>query len=335
MESSSGVREASPDIVLLGHIVKEMIYFPGQTLGPVLGSPVAYGSVVAGRLGERVGIVTTIGTDMPDWLLQPFHDAGVDTRGLLVKPGDWTTASELLYYASGNKEIRYPQKAPPIRFEDIPASYHGARVLYIATMDHDVPLETIRQLTSLGAMLAIDLGGYGGAHSREHPGKAEQQDPASLRELVRHFHVVRASVEDCIHLLGAERVATEMSEEQVVQLFLDWGAKVGLLTLGERGCVVGTSEGILRVPAQQGDVLDTTGAGDSFSTAFLVGYMCTNDIEWSAQFAAATVIFVIERTGGVRASRMPTRDEVDSRLARLANEAVSAPTIVHRGGITL
>jgi sugar/nucleoside kinase (ribokinase family) len=312
------VKEPAPEVVLLGHIVKEMIHFPDRVLGPVLGSPVAYGSVVAARLGERVGIVTTIGTDMPDDLLQPFRDAGVDTKGLLVKPGDWTTASELIYYESGDKEIRYPQKAPPIRFEDIPASYHQARVMYVATMDHDVPLVTITELRSLGATLAIDLGGYGGAHSREHPGSAEQQNPIKLQRLVGHFDVVRASIEDCIHLLGADRLATKAGEEEVVRLFLSWGARVGLLTLGERGCVVGDSNRIIRVPAQQGRVVDTTGAGDSFSTAFLVGYVRTGDVEWSARFAAATVIFVIERTGGVHASRMPTRDEVDGRLAGLA-----------------
>ena len=58
----------------------------------------------------------------------------------------------------------------------------------------------------------------------------------------------------------------------------------------------------------------TTGAGDSFSTAFLVGYMHTGDVEWSARFGAATVIYIIERSGGVLASRMPVRGEVDRRL---------------------
>jgi hypothetical protein len=38
-------------------------------------------------------------------------------------------------------------------------------------------------------------------------------------------------------------------------------------------------------------------------------------VEWSARFGAATVISIIERTGGVRASRMPARSEVDQRLA--------------------
>lgn len=307
--------QAPPNIVLLGHIVKEMIYFPDRQLGPVLGSPVAYGSVVAARLGERAGIVTTVGSDMPDELLQPFREAGVDTQGLLVKSGNWTTSSELIYYESGNKEIRYPQQAPLIQFEDIPLTYHKANIFYIATMDHDVPLETINRLRSLKATLAIDLGGYGGAHSREHPDKTEQRNPTRIRELVSHFDIVRASVEDCAHLFGANRVATEPGEEEIVQLFLSWGAKVALLTLGERGCVVGTPGNIIRGLAQQGHVIDTTGAGDSFSTAFLVGYMHTGDITWSARFAAATVIYIIERTGGVQASRMPTRTEVDKRLS--------------------
>lgn len=315
MPTESKLEIWQPDIVLIGHIVKEMIYFPDRTIGPVLGSPVAYGSVVAGRLGEKVGVVTTVGTDMPDDLLQPFREAGVDTSGLLVKPGNWTTASELIYYESGNKEIRYPQKTPPIRFEDIPPAYHTANIFYIATMDHDVPLETIIQLRSLGAIIAIDLGGYGGAHSREHPNAAEQQNPSRLRELISHFDIVRASIEDCAHLLGAARVATEKDEQAIVQLFLDWGAKVALLTLGERGCLVGTPHNVVRVPAQHGNVLDTTGAGDSFSTAFLVGYMHTGDVHWSACFGAAVVIYIIERTGGVLASRMPTRGEVDRRLA--------------------
>ena len=45
------------------------------------------------------------------------------------------------------------------------------------------------------------------------------------------------------------------------------------------------------------------------------GYMHTGDVEWSAQFGAATVLSVIERSGGVQASRMPTREEVEHRLA--------------------
>ena len=312
--SSPGADGWQPDIVLVGHIVKEMIHFPDRTIGPVLGSPVAYGSVVAARLGERVGIVTSVGSDMPDELLRPFREAGVDVRGLRRREGSCTTASELIYHESGSKEIRYPQKAPAILPEDVPPAYRKAPVFYVATMDHDVPLRTISHLRSLGGTLAIDLGGYGGAHSCEHPAEAEQRNPSRLRELVSHFDIVRASLEDCAHLFGAGRVATPMGEESVVRQFVGWGAELGVMTLGERGCVIATKDRVVRVPAQKGEVIDTTGAGDTFSTAFLVGYVHTGQVEWSARFGAAVVIHVIERTGGVRASRMPTRHEVYSRL---------------------
>ena len=215
MTFAGGQSAGCPDLVLLGHIVKEMIYFPDRTLGPVLGSPVAYGSVVAGRLGESVGIVTIAGTDMPAELLQPFRDANVDTRGLQTRRGNWATASELIYDEAGHKQIRYPQKAPPISFADVPRAYWAAKVFYVATMDWDVPLETIRRLSSIKqGLLAIDLGGYGGAHSRQHPSEAEQRAPVALRELISCFDVVRASVEDCAHLFGPDRVAGEAGEER-------------------------------------------------------------------------------------------------------------------------
>ena len=314
MEPCRGSERCQPDIVLIGHVVKEMINFPDRKIGPVLGSPVAYGSVAAGRLGERVGIVTIIGEDMPDELLQPFREAQVDMRGVTVRPGGCTTTTQLIYAASGEKEIRYPQKAPSISFDDIPPAYHTAPVFYIATMDHDVPVDTIRDMTALDGMLAIDLGGYGGAHSRRHPNAEERRDPRKLQELVSLCDIVRASVEDCGHLLGEETVATPGGEEAVVQQFVDWGASVGLLTLGERGCVLATAEGVERVPAQSGEVIDTTGAGDSFSTVFLSGYRRSGDVQWAARLGAAAAIYVIERTGGVHTARMPTRDEVEKRM---------------------
>ena len=96
-----------PDLVCVGHIVREMISFPDGVKGPFLGSPPAYCSVAAARQGTKTGLVTKIGPDMPSELLVPFADASVDTTGLLHT--GTTTGSELIYDANGNKEIRYRQ----------------------------------------------------------------------------------------------------------------------------------------------------------------------------------------------------------------------------------
>jgi len=153
------------DIIIMGHVVKEMIYFSDRIVGPVLGSPVAYSSVVAGKLGAKVGVVTRAGKDMPDHLLSSIFQVVVDRKGIRIE-GEKTTSSKLMYLDSGDKRIEYPQKAPIISFEDIPKEYLNCKLAYICTMDYEVPLDVITKLKELNIPLAIDLGGYGGAHGQ-------------------------------------------------------------------------------------------------------------------------------------------------------------------------
>ena len=93
------------DLVVVGHLMKEMIIFPDQVIGPVLGSASAYFSVITGKLGAHVGLVSKIGNDFPPELLEPLHMAGVDTRGLVVE-GEESRLSELIYAKDGNKTMR-------------------------------------------------------------------------------------------------------------------------------------------------------------------------------------------------------------------------------------
>lgn len=302
-----------PDLVMLGHIVNEIIHYPGRTIGPVLGSPTAYSCVVAARLGAKVGVVTRIGSDMPAELLRPFSDAGVDTAGILEEGSD-TTTSILVYSESGAKKILYPKRAPTISFEDIPESYHRARCFYVCTMDWDLPIETIKKLRKLDAILAVDLGGYGGAHSARHPTEEEKRCPVKLKELVSLFDIVRASIEDCQHLIGSE----PDDATSAARLFVEWGAKVSVVTRGEQGSV-GVEKGkFYEVPALSGKVVDTTGAGDSFSGGFLVEYMRSGDVEKALRFGTAVALRVCEGTGGVKAERMPTTRDVETLLSRWA-----------------
>lgn len=312
MSTHNRVQTGKPALILLGHIVQEMIFFPDRTIGPVLGSPVAYGALMAARLGESVGIVSIAGDDLAPDLLAPLREAGVDLRGLRHIPGPQTTRTELVYDSEGNKVIHYPQKAPPLRFDDLPPDYLQARLYYVATMDHDLPLDTIARLGDLGGMVAVDLGGYGGAHSQ--PKAGPQNGLTGLQEIVGHVDLVRASIEDCQRLFGSDRVRTEEEQEAILERLLSWGAKLALLTLGEQGCVVATADGIARYPACQGTAIDTTGAGDSFFTAFLVEYMHTSELSWAVRFASAAVVHVIERTGGVHISRFPTREQVLAKI---------------------
>ncbi len=297
---------ATPDLVCVGRIVREMIFFPNEVKGPVLGSPPAYCSVAAARQGTRTGIVTKIGPDMPEKLLQPIRNAGVDTTGLLV--GEKSTASELIYDSQGNKEIRYPSMSNPIHPADIPGSFEGCGLVYVCPMDEDVLLEGLPGVVAKGKLSAVDLGGYGGVHMA----KARRQFFLSLEKLAcdvsANFNIVKASDEDTASIFGW------YEPNKAAKKLLDCGPDVIVITLGKSGALVYTHDGHWQVPPVQGNAIDTTGGGDTFMAGFLSEYLRSGDPVQSARWGCATAICVIEESGGVRVERMPTRDQVQARF---------------------
>lgn len=299
----------SVEVVTIGHILNETIIFAdGKRKGPVLGSPAAYSSVVIARLGVNTGIVTKVGRDMPSQLLQPLKDVEVDLEGMSF--GDTTTNNELVYGPSGNKELKYLKHASPITFGDIPKSYHKAKAFYICPLNYEVSIETVSEIAKLGKVMATDLGGYGGVHVNRKTYPHNRMNSTRMKELISHFDIVKASDEDCKLLFSDEN----LSEKESAGRLVDWGADIGIITMGERGSVVFTSKDKYHVPALRGKVIDVTGGGDSYMGGFLTEFIRSGDVWKSAVFASAVALCVIEGTGGVRALRMPTEDVVRKRI---------------------
>lgn len=293
---------SKPDLVCIGHIVREMIYFPNETKGPVLGSPPAYSSVAAARQGTKTGVVTKIGPDMPDELLKPFIEAGVDTKGIIMT--ERTTASELIYDNNGNKEIRYPSKADPIRASDVPEEFRGCKLVYICTMDNDVTLDDIPAVVALCEISGVDLGGYGGVHM-SRANRAACPDPAALANgVAANFNIVKASDEDAAAIFGWD------DPDRAAKIWLDGGSDVVVITAGAKGALVYTSKGKSMVPPLKIKAIDTTGGGDTFMAGFLSEYLKSGNPVKSARWGSATAACVIQKTGGVTANRMPSFDEV-------------------------
>lgn len=300
-----------PKLVTVGHILNEIIKFPTYNVGPVLGGPAAYSAITAGMLGERTGILTRIGTDMPRQLLQPFFDAKVDTGGIKIE-GDKSTSNVLLYDGLGNKEMQFLKKAPDISLEDFPRDYLSAEMLHICPIDNEVSIETLRSLKERGATMSSDLSGYGGTPSGGRLPKSKGTREEILKELIGHFSVVKASMDDCCHMFNKQTVVPE----EAARLFFEWGAEVAIVTLGKMGSLIATENRISRVPIFSVKTpRDPTGAGDAYTASFLVEYMRTHDVQWSATFASATASFITEREGlGCDTRRFPTRSEVEQRI---------------------
>ncbi len=278
----------SVELVTIGHTLCETIVFAdGRRAGPVLGSPAAYSSAVAARLGVRSGIVPKVGSDAPANLTQPLRDAGVDLSGI-------------------------DDKGPAISAGDILNRYSQASAFYVCPLDYEVPLETVSQIARLRKLMAVDLGGYGGAHVRRDTAEQKRMSSAALHELISSFNIVKASDEDAHLIFGGER---RLSDEESACRLLQAGANIGIITRGPKGSLVFTKDKKYVLPALPGSVIDVTGGGDCYMAGFLVEFMRTGDPWQSGLFAAAVALCVIERAGGVRADRMPTRAEASKRIS--------------------
>ena len=303
------------DIAVLGHILNEKIIFPDKEIYPVLGSPVAYSSSCMASLGVKIGIVSKIGKDFPKDLLKIFNQLGINQEGITI--GENSTNNELIYDKQGNKTVNFISKAEDIFFENIPSSYLNAKIFYICPMDYEINMKTIKRISDLGKIMAVDIGGYGGGTSDTH---LKEKSGYEIKELCPFFDIVKGSIEDYYHIFGVN----VGEEREISQKIIQWGAKISLITLGEEGSFVKTKNAEYYIPAfptPVDEILDRTGAGDCFSAGFLTHFFHNRDPYTSAVYASATTSYVIERSGGVVIERMPKKQEIERRAKVIHNIA--------------
>ena len=300
------------DIVVIGTLLKEVIYFTdGRVVGPVIGSPVAYSSVVMAAQGINVGVVTFYGDDMPDIIGE--LDV-LDLRN--VMPYEFTTANRLIYRDNGDKYIEYICRTPKIRYEDICEDYLECKFFKICPMDYEVDLNLIKMLHVDGKVVFVDLGGYGGATSDIRYSVDTQYGKNVIETICNNCTIVKASAEDLASIFPGNTI--EEAADSLVAL----GAKTVVVTCGEKGAFykLGSEAPVYYNPfnahsEESHGQLDFTGAGDSFGAGFMASYVQHQDIDRAVQNGNATASLVIQRSGGCTFNRMPSRERIEKRLA--------------------
>ncbi|MDD4152960.1 MAG: carbohydrate kinase family protein [bacterium] len=298
------------DLVVIGHLLKERIIFAdGRKIGPVLGSPAAYSATAAARTGAKVGLVSLVGRDMPDELLDILYAAGIDMQGVYRE--ERGTEDLLIYDEAGNKRLEFIHKARQIEFNDIPEDYLKARMFLICPIDYEMEPASLQALYRQGSDMAVDIGGYGGASSQA--GRYSIREKIDyLEEIAPYFKVIKGSREDIQRLYGNDTPGDKAFMAELVAR----GVPLSIVTCGADGALLQERRGIHRVPVFTGSAIDTTGAGDSWFGAFLAEYIKAEDAYRSAVYASAFASIMVEQSGGVNMQRMPGRKEVEERIKR-------------------
>ena len=141
----------------------------------------------------------------------------------------------------------------------------GASMLYVDWYDAPYIERAMRCARQLGVPVFLNI---------EHA----HQDPEVLNSLVPYSTICQA-VTDASQLGG--------DVERVARLLMDSGASTALVTLASEGAVGMEADAAIHIEAPAVDIVDTCGAGATFSAAFIVGRLSGIGLEEALKFAVA------------------------------------------------
>ena len=133
-----------------------------------------------------------------------------------------------------------------------------------------------------------------------------------LRDTWRRAQVVSPNRMETEHLVG-HPVENEAQLLEAAREILDAGPQAVVIKRGREGSLICTREGTEAVPIIDIERVDTTGAGDAFTSALTVGIAEGMTLRQAVRFGTAAGAVAVSRFGTMPA--MPTRDEVDALLA--------------------
>ncbi len=252
------------------------------------GGPVGTACVAASRLGASVGYIGTAGTDdVAAMKLKSFTEAGVDLTRLVRRDG--AESQVIFVYVEADTGERHFSGiegfgAEPLQPGELDRDYiTSAKILHLDGTHREAGLQAAMWMHEAGRKVAIDCG----TTTATEVGEA-------TRETVRHVDYLI-----CGHGFG--RALTGHDDvRDAGRAALDMGPSIFVETRGEEGSYTVTRDARFYTPAFPVDVVDTTGAGDVYHGAYLVGLLKGWELEFIAQFATAVSALKCMSLGGRR-----------------------------------
>ncbi|RLG43541.1 MAG: hypothetical protein DRN92_09330 [Thermoproteota archaeon] len=273
----------------LGHLTIDEVFYEGRKLRERLGGSVAYGSLAAISMGWEVSIVSVVGEDMPKSFLQKLSSLGADISHVKTIEGHST---RFRVEVSGSREVlSRPKSAPALRLSDIPREIEKAHVIFLGSVGKEISVDLINKIKNIArGLIAIDLQGF----IREFGPKGEVSLTRNKKvfEASSFCDVIHLSREECVTATGTSQL------RKGVEKFLNTGAQVVSITMGEKGGIVADKEEILYVPAIKPErVVDDVGAGDVFLAVLSICLAENIDLKTSSAIASAAASLSTELDG--------------------------------------
>ncbi len=298
-----------PAYICVGGIIVDDIVLPnGETRMEVLGGGVSHAAAGMAIWDVRPGIFASAGYDLPTRARQRL-ERDFDTQGIRWLDLPQARAWQLFEWDGRRTEIFRVELAEPFLNmpgpDHLPASYRQAKGVYLLQDGNRIP--PWRQAFPDAVIFWEPPQAYMTA-----------QNADEFRATLPLVDIVSPNVLEAAQIYGTDDPAA------LVQAMLGDGAQMVALRRGAEGSLLGGQgvDGEIVVPAVPvPEVVDQTGAGNTYCGAFLVGWCETHELQRAGCYGAVAASFALEVTGV--ADPPPNKAEIRAERYRWACEHVA------------
>jgi ribokinase len=269
----------------------------GEDLQTIPGGKGGNQASAAARLGSRVAMVGRVGADQfGPHLIDNLAHQGVNTGHVRVDPGTCTGIALIIVDEGGENTILLSaganSKVSTTDVDSASAILSQARLLLLQL---EIPMETVEYALEKASKLGIK--------AILNPAPARSMSP----DLLEKVDILVPNQTE-LEALSGMPVGDDESVRRAASAIIEKGVEVVIVTLGERGALLVTSEENTFVPGIKVDVVDTTAAGDAFIGALATAIVRNMPLAEAVRFANCAGALAATRFGAQPS--LPSTDEV-------------------------
>jgi hypothetical protein len=289
-------------IAVTGPICKDVIIIDGH-INECVGGSTYYESHVLAQLGIEVKVFGTYAKVDDDLMKRNF--TGIPLLPIYV---DKTIIHELAYSKS-NPDVR-TVKVPQYSSNTFPTDdnlineFKTFDYVFLGPLySENLTYEFFEKME--GSNLVLNNFGL---FSHFENGKVVRRNPENLVRVAKFLKYLFLDEEEVKFAAQKETI------EEAAKFFLELGTPYVIVTMGSRGSIVFTKEQRYDIPAYPPkELIDPTGAGDTYLAAFIYAEELFKDLQKRGEFAAMAATIAIEKNGAFQG----TKEEILERLEKV------------------
>ncbi len=302
-------------VTLFGYISRDRNILPSGETSEIVGGKGLFGATALSRSGIEVELVTWL-PENDLGLLSELNNLGITIHVIPMDVGVATTNTH-----TDDVTIATSTSDPkPITIADITEDIRQAIVtsdvvLFMPEAEHKVPIDVIRYIShDLGLTVFADIGKYfrktetDETLTPQYPWPRQAEFLSSFTTVFLSAEDVQAAIDQGESILSLARTMAEEGPAEVV------------ITEGSKGAWVfsrETNELIHVEVYPPKNIVDPTGAGDTFIGAYVAEHLRSDDIHASGRFASMAASLSLNYSGPLRESAT----EINAKLKEIGETA--------------